>query len=124
MIQNGEPLLIDLDTLCVGHPIFEFGSMYNAALGFSEFNHDEIKRFMGYDRKTSQKFWNITLKKYLGTDGTDLCRSLEEKSQVIGYMRLLRRSIRRPTEDGAQEKIAYYKKRLIELIENVDTLEF
>lgn len=124
MIQNGEPLLIDLDTLCVGHPIFEFGSMYNAALGFSEFNHDEIKRFMGYDRKTSKKFWDITLKKYLGTDDTDLCRSLEEKSQVIGYMRLLRRSIRRPTEDGAQEKIAYYKKRLIELIEKVDTLEF
>ena len=25
MLQNGEPLLIDMDTLCVGHPVFELG---------------------------------------------------------------------------------------------------
>ena len=30
MVQNGEPLLIDMDTLCMGHPIFELGSMFNA----------------------------------------------------------------------------------------------
>lgn len=124
MIQNEEPLLIDLDTLCVGHPIFEFGSMYNASLGFSEFNHDEIKQFMGYDRETSEKFWKMTLHKYLGTDDAELCQSLENKAQVIGYMRLLRRSVRRPNEDNAQEKIAYYRKRLIELLEKVNTLEF
>ena len=49
MIQNGEPLLIDLDTLCVGHPIFELGSMFNAFVGFSELDHNVIKSFMGYD---------------------------------------------------------------------------
>ena len=25
MVQNGEPLLIDMDTLCMGHPVFELG---------------------------------------------------------------------------------------------------
>ena len=79
---------------------------------------------MGYDRETSEKFWNMTLQKYLGTDNEELCKSLENKTQVIGYMRLLRRSVRRPNESNAQEKIAYYRKRLIELLENVDTLEF
>ena len=43
---------------------------------------------------------------------------------MIGYTRLLRRTVRRPDEDGAAEKIAYYKKRLIEVIDKVDTLEF
>ncbi|MBQ5770056.1 MAG: anti-sigma factor antagonist, partial [Clostridia bacterium] len=28
MVQNGEPLLIDMDTLCMGHPVFELGSMF------------------------------------------------------------------------------------------------
>ena len=54
MIQNGEPLLIDLDTLCMGHPIFELGSMYNAFLGFSSIDYSVIKEFMGYDRDTAK----------------------------------------------------------------------
>lgn len=124
MIQNGEPLLIDLDTLCVGHPIFELGSMYNAFLGFSELDHDEIKKFMGYDRETSRRFWNLSIKKYLGTEDEALCRDVENKARVIGYTRLLRRTLRRANEEGAQEKIAHYKQQLVELIDSVDTLEF
>ena len=124
MIQNGEPILIDLDTLCVGYPVFELGSMYNAFLGFSELDHNQIKKFMGYDRETSEKFWNMSLKRYLGTDDEARCREVEDKARVIGYTRLLRRTVRRPDEDGAQEKIAYYKMKLIEVIDKVDTLEF
>ena len=124
MIPNGEPLLIDLDTLCMGHPIFELGSMYNAFLGFSELDHSVIKRFMGYDRETSERFWNMALKKYLGTDDEERLCEVENKARVIGYTRLLRRSVRRADEDGAQEKIAYYKKALIDVIDKVDTLEF
>ena len=124
MIQNGEPLLIDLDTLCVGHPIFELGSMYNAFIGFSELDHDAIKEFMGYDHDTAKRFWNLSLQSYLGTEEKELCRAVENKARVIGYTRLLRRTIRRPDENGAQEKIAYYKKQLIEVVDKVDTLEF
>ena len=124
MIQNGEPLLIDLDTLCVGHPIFELGSMYNAFLGFSELDHDAIKSFMGYDRDTAERFWNLSLRKYLGTDDAQRCTEVENKARVIGYTRLLRRTVRRPDEDGAQEKIAYYKAKLIEVIGKVDSLTF
>ena len=124
MIQEGEPLLIDLDTLCVGHPIFEFGSMYNAFLGFSERDPNIILRFMGYDHDTALKFWNMSLKKYLGTENAALCEQLENKARVIGYMRLLRRSVRRTDEEDWQENAAYYKEKLMEMIEKVDTLEF
>ena len=124
MIQNGEPLLIDLDTLCVGHPIFELGSMYNAFLGFSELDHDAIKSFMGYDRDTSMRFWNLSLKKYLGTEDEERIREVENKARVIGYTRLLRRSVRRPDDEGAQEKIAHYKAQLIDVIGKVDSLTF
>ena len=124
MLQNGEPVLIDLDTLCVGHPIFELGSMYNAFLGFSELDHEVVKSFMGYDRETSERFWNMSIKKYLNDADDSVCKDLENKARVIGYMRLLRRTIRRPDEDGAQEKIAFYKEKLIEGIDKVDTLEF
>ena len=124
LLQNGEPLLIDLDTLCVGHPVFELGSMYNALLGFSELDHEVIKGFMGYDHETAKRFWNMSLARYLGTTDEATCRAVESKARVIGYTRLLRRTVRRPNEDGAQEKIAYYKKKLIEVLEEVDTLVF
>ena len=124
MIQNGEPILIDLDTLCVGHPIFELGSMYNAFLGFSELDHNVIKSFMGYDRDTAKRFWNMSLKKYLGTDDEDFCRSVEEKAMIIGYTRNLRRSIRRPHEADSAAKIARSKEMLAQLLSRVDSLEF
>ena len=124
MIQNGEPLLIDLDTLCVGHPVFELGSMYNAFLGFSELDHSEIERFMGYDYGTAEKFWKAALKKYLGTEDDALFTEVENKARVIGYTRLLRRAARRQDQPGAEQKIEYYKTKLLELLEVVDTLEF
>ena len=124
MIQNGEPLLIDLDTLCVGHPIFELGSMFNAFVGFSSIDHNVIKEFMGYDYETAGKFWNMSLKKYLGTDDEAVCRSVEEKAMIIGYTRLLRRSVRRPDEKDSAALIAHCKKMLITLLNNVDELTF
>ena len=124
MIQNGEPVLIDLDTLCVGHPIFELGSMFNAFLGFSSLDHNAIKEFMGYDRDTSKRFWNMALKRYLDTDDEALCRSVEEKAMIIGYTRLLRRYVRRPDEDNSAEMVAHCKKMLAMLLEKTDSLCF
>lgn len=66
----------------------------------------------------------MSLQKYLGTDDKARCKEVENKARVIGYTRLLRRCIRRPEEEGAQEKIAYYKKQLVAMIDAVDTLTF
>ena len=124
MIQNGEPILIDLDTLCVGHPIFELGSMYNAFLGFSALDHNVIKNFMGYDHDTAKRFWNMSLKRYLGTDDESVCRTVEEKAMVIGYTRLLRRAIRRPNEKDSAAMVAHCKEMLSKLLNSVDSLMF
>ena len=124
MIQNGEPLLIDMDTLCVGHPIFEFGSMYNAFLGFSELNHDAIKKFMGYDRNTSRRFWNMVLQRYLETDDESVIRDVEKKAMIIGYTRLLRRALRRKEEKDSAEMTAHCKEMLTKLLNNVNSLTF
>ncbi len=124
MIQNGEPLLIDMDTLCVGHPIFELGSMYNAFLGFSSLNHGAIEKFMGYDRNTSRKFWDTVLKKYLGTDDESVLRCVEEKAMIIGYTRLLRRALRRQNEEDGAKMATHCKEMLAKLLNNVDNLMF
>ena len=124
MVQNGEPLLIDMDTLCMGHPIFELGSMFNAFVGYSEHDHNNMLDFFGYSFETAGKFWNMALAEYLGTNDRAVCQSVAEKAMIIGYTRMLRRSIRRPNEPTSPARIARCKQMLAELLSRVDTLEF
>ena len=120
MVQNGETLLIDMDTLSVGCPVLEFGSMYNAFVGFSELDHENVKDFLGFDFETAGRFWRMSLARYLETEDEEITNSAEEKARVIGYTRILRRSIRR---NEAANVIEHYKNQLIQLIDAVDTLE-
>ena len=124
MIQNGEPLLIDMDTLCMGHPVFELGSMFNAFVGYSELDHQNMVDFFGYSFETAGKFWNASLKMYLGTEDETVCQKVMEKAMVIGYTRMLRRAVRRPNEADSPAKIARCKEMLAELLNNVDCLTF
>ena len=124
MVQNGEPLLIDMDTLCMGHPVFELGSMFNAFVGYSELNHQNMMDFFGYSFETAGKFWNLALRMYLGTEDEAVCRSVAEKAMVIGYTRMLRRAVRRPNEADSPAKIARCKEMLAYLLNKVDTLIF
>ena len=124
MVQNGEPLLIDMDTLCMGHPVFELGSMFNAFVGYSELNHQNMMDFFGYSFETAGKFWNIALRMYLGTEDEAACQSVTEKAMVIGYTRMLRRAVRRPNEADSPAKIARCKEMLAYLLNKVDTLIF
>ena len=124
MVQNNEPLLIDMDTLCMGHPVFELGSMFNAFVGYSELDHQNMMDFFGYSFETAGKFWNLALKAYLGTEDEETCKAIAEKAMVIGYVRMLRRAIRRPEEADSPAKIARCKEMLALLLNQVDTLSF
>ena len=124
MVQNGEPLLIDMDTLCMGHPVFELGSMFNAFVGYSELNHQNMEEFFGYRYETAGKFWKLALKLYLGTEDEAVCQTVAEKAMVVGYTRMLRRAVRRPNEADSPAKIARCKEALAELLEKVDSLCF
>ena len=125
MIQNGETLLIDMDTLCQGHPVFEIASMFNAFSGFSEIEHDTCLNFLGIPVETGEKFLMISLKKYLGCDD-EKAEEVLTKAKVIGYTRLLRRSIKRHGLDSELGRAEYecYRAHLIEAIDRVDTLLF
>ena len=126
MLQNDEVLLIDMDTLAVGHPIFELASMFNYFIGYSEYDHETIKKFQGFDFETGSAFWRKSLAAYLGTNCETKIREVEDKARIIGYTRMIRRSIRRrgmETEAGRAE-IKLWTDELLALLEKTDTLLF
>ena len=126
MIQNGEVLLIDMDTLCQGYPLFEFASIYNAFVGFYDFDHARTKDFQGFDYDTTISIWKKMLPLYFGTSDPAVLEAVENKSAIIGYTRLMRRLIRRNglnTEEG-RKLIAHYKNQIETRLDSVDTLMF
>ena len=126
MYQNGEALLIDMDTLCHGHPIFELASMYNVYKGYCAVDHGVAESFLGLPYDTISTFWDRSLALYLGTEDPVRLKSVEEKCEIIGYTRVMRRTIRRRLDAEAKGKalVEHCKNRLEELLPRVDTLLF
>lgn len=124
MMQNGEVLLIDMDTLCHGHPVFELASVFNAYIGYSEIDHSVSQSFMGIPHETAVKVWEKTLALYLGTDDEARINEVADKAMIVGYTRIIRRAIRRHALDteGGKAQIEFYKERLISLLDRNDTL--
>ena len=120
-LQGDEVLLIDMDTLAVGNPIFELGSIYNAFIGFSEYDNSVVKSFQGFDLNTSKAFWKKFLSAYLETKNESKLREVEDKARIVGYTRLIRRSIRR---GRSGEEVELWKRELLELLDQYDTLLF
>lgn len=125
-LTNDEVLLIDMDTLAVGDPVFEFASIYNALIGFYELDHDGVVEFQGFSYDTSVTFWNKVMAAYAGTDDASVIESLSDRARIIGYTRLIRRSIRRGGLDDAQRKkeIDHWTEELIGLVSRIDCLSY
>ena len=126
MYQNGEILLIDMDTLAHGHPIFELAAMYNAYKGFSDVNHENVESFLGIPYDTAVEFWNKSLRLYLKGKNEKIVRETEEKAMLIGHARIMRRCIRRKGLDTPEGRavIENSRKHLEELLPKIDTLVF
>ena len=77
--------------------------------------------FNGVDIDTAHRFWRLSLARYLGTDDEKVITETENKAKVIGYMRLLRRCLRRDTDE---KTINHYETQLKEALDKVDTLVF
>ena len=126
MLQNGEVILIDMDTLCTGHPVFELASVYNAFVGFSELDESVAMKFQGFSADTCRRIWELVLEMYFD-EANEETRALHAKqAMLIGYTRLMRRRIRRGgLEDPVgQQEIACYKQHILELLDQVDRLDW
>lgn len=126
MMQDNEALLIDMDTLCTGHPIYELAFIYNAYEGFGICDKGVFKRFLGVDAEVVADLLHRILALYLDTDDENVIAAVKEKASVIGLLRVLRRTIRIGEQDtpSGKELIDTCKSRIIDAISHLDTLTF
>lgn len=126
MQQNNETLLIDMDSLSMGHPIFEFSSIFLAYVGFSCIDHNNVKEFLGIPYEQAGRFWRATLKYYFDTQDEEKLREIENKAAILGYAYILQRTVRKSTdsEEMKAKMIDYCQKTLTALVHQVDSLSF
>ena len=126
VLAGDEVLLIDMDTLSVGHPIFELAQMYNSYAGFSEYNPQVVKDFQGYDRTTALEFWAKSLRRYLNTEDPRRIAEVEDKVRCLAYADLIDWMSRHSdlTEEEDRETMALWKRELVALLDRVDSLCF
>ena len=124
-MQNGEVLLIDMDTLSYGHPIFDIAYMYMGYVAFGELDLSVPEKFFKMPRDLIAKVWDLAIRKYLKTDDEETVRTVIEKASILTYSRLMRRTIRRdPDSDFGKRQIELCRTRLTELVPKYDELAF
>lgn len=125
MRQNGENLLIDMDTLSVGHPIFEFAAIFAAYLGFSCVDKENGANFLGITTQQCHDFWKYTVKYYFEGESQETIDSMQKMAETICYARLLRwkHRIANKTELEKQE-IEFVKQYLIENVPKMERLYY
>lgn len=124
-LQNGEPLLIDMDRVSTGHPIAEISDFYYFYIILGEDNPAVVEKFMGFSYNLSKTFFNAFLKYYLDTEDEEELKGVSEKAAVLGYSRLIRKMHKKgevAPED--KKKVTKCIEKISEIVENIDALTF
>jgi len=123
MLQNGELLLIDMDTLSLGHPIFELGAIYATYMGFACVNHNNPQEFLGISYEQSKKFLDLTFEYYFDGKSQEYKEKMIEKAKIISYIEVLwlRTKFLEKENEMQKREIEFCQKYLVENAQNVDT---
>ena len=88
-LQNDEVLLIDMDTLAEGHPIFDLQSVYVTYYAFPEDEPGNTERFLGIPEELSFHIWDSFVKYYFDTEDDALVSQLRDKITIVGCIRFI-----------------------------------
>ena len=117
MVQNGELLLIDMDTLSVGYPIFELAALYAPYVAFNEDEPGNSMNFFGISDEDALALYNALIARYFGKDDP----VIKDKIKIVGYVHMVRWTT---NNDPTNEKrINGCRDRLLKLLEKYDDLD-
>ena len=117
---SGEPMVIDMDTLCVGNFIFEIGRLATFYKLAPELDKGFEAEFYGFPEGTCAYIWDRILEAF--TDPSD-SRTMD-KIMLVGYLNLTKIAIHHFMGDAEKEKeaIAHCTQCLAEYLPRVDSL--
>ena len=117
MVQNGELILIDMDTLSVGHPIFELAGIYAPYCAFNEDDPQNTKKFFGMEAEDAQRLYNGLIYRYFGKDDP----VIKDKIRLVCYIHMMWWN--RTNEPNNNVRLEGCRERLYKLLDQYDDLD-
>ena len=117
MVQKDELILIDMDTLSVGHPIFELAAIYAPYCAFNEDDPGNSEKFFGIKDEDAKKLYNALLNLYFGKDDP----VAKEKIRLLSYIHMVWWN--RVNEPNNNVRLEGCRSRLYSLLDKYDDLD-
>ena len=89
MLSEGEPLLIDMETLSTGDPVFDFAGLSVAYELFNEDEPDNSQRFLGLPKAVCDTIVPSLLKDYLPSPDEALLEEAGHRIRIAAWLRFL-----------------------------------
>lgn len=124
MVSGNEPLLIDMDTLSVGDPVFDLMGLYVTYVLFNEDDPTDTQTFLGMSKELSMFIWENTIRYYFDDRDRKTMEEADKKIRIVGCLRFLFLvdvlGIGKP--ELKQIRMEHTLARLQELVAQVDSL--
>ncbi len=122
MLYDGEPMLIDMDTLSAGQPIFDLQALYVTYRLFEEDEPENSMRFLGISNETAEFIWDRIMDNYFNkADSFDTL----DKIKLVAYIRFLYIITTSALKEGelGKRRIEHTKEHIREVLGRVKSLE-
>lgn len=117
MVQGEDFLLIDMDTLSRGDPIFEIALLRAPYIAFEEDSPGNNEQFLGASSEFCQKLYNDIIVNYFGKDD----QIIKDKIALVCYIHMVWWTKVNTPED--KKRLNGCKERLLALLDKYDDLK-
>ncbi|MBQ8945254.1 MAG: STAS domain-containing protein [Lachnospiraceae bacterium] len=123
MMADGEPMLIDMDTLGLGNPVYEFAGLYATYVGFEEDEPGNSMAFLGIPHEAATEIWDKTFERYFSFEDDVQRNETLDKIRLAAAIRLLYIVISSDLKNGevGEKRIARNVRYVDELLRTVDS---
>ena len=89
MVTVNEPMLIDMDTISTGQPIFDLQALYVSYIAFPEDDPDNLLSFFGIPNELGKRIWNTIIELYFDTTDEKRIAGINSKIKLLAMVRFL-----------------------------------
>ena len=125
MLSGEEPLLIDMDTLSVGDPVFDLMGAYITYIQFNEDEHTNNEVFLGLKKDVCDSIWEKLLACYFDDRDATVIPEAGRRIRVVACVRFLflLRILNIGKPDLMEVRVRHTLEHLRELLPQVESLE-
>lgn len=117
MVQGEDFLLIDMDTLSVGHPIFELANLRCPYVAFEEDAPGNCEQFFGMKAEYCVKLYNDIVRLYFGKED----EVIKDKIALVCYAHMVWWTLTNQKDN--QKRLNGCKERLIALLDKYNDID-